>query len=52
MGDQPKMTLEQARTVDRPAFWVGPDDEYMFDPRTGAVFWHAWLDERPHGPHG
>lgn len=51
LSDQPTMTLEQARTVDRPAFWVGPDEEYMFDPRTAAVFWHPWLDDRSHGAH-
>ena len=52
LSDQPTMTLKQARTVDRPAFWVGPHEEFMFDPRTDAVFWHAFLDDQPHGPYG
>jgi len=45
LNAQPTMTLEQARTVGRPAFWVGPSEEFMFDPGTGATFWHAFLEE-------
>jgi len=51
LSDQPKMTLEQAKTVERTAFWVGADEEFMLDPRTGAVYWHPWLEDQPHGPH-
>jgi hypothetical protein len=42
IDNQPKMTLAEVRTGGLPAFWLGENEEFMYDPDTGAILWHAW----------
>jgi hypothetical protein len=39
-----RVTLQEARAGEHPAFWRGSDDEFMLEPEYGIVWW------RPVGP--
>ena len=44
-----KMTLEEVKASCLPAFWLGENEEFLFNPNTGEVLWHAWASLRSHG---